>query len=212
MPGICSNWAMNLPRESFKSSFLTTLLFLMAASTYSQDTTYDWVSTDGNPFDITATITLDSPSSTSGTYFDIVSLLIAVGNGVGTASDPAPEGFHVESLEPGWSSSLIGLPDPFAGLFFVNSTPFTWNPSTISSMDIDFNLYGDLTATTILSFGTDPGYGNPTTTGYWESPAGLVPDTASTLIMLFSLTATVLFARYRLEIQATRSQPASVAA
>jgi hypothetical protein len=81
------------------------------ASARAQDTTYVWVSTDGNPQDISGTITLDSPSSAGGSAKDIVSFSV---------TDP------VATL-----SSSSALP----GSVFSDG-PFTWNSSQITSMDI----------------------------------------------------------------------------
>ena len=49
----------------------------IATSVFAQDTTYVWQSADGDPFNIQATIVLDSPASVNGSASDVVSLYIA---------------------------------------------------------------------------------------------------------------------------------------
>src|SRR5208337_5688143 len=56
---------------------LGALLLGIATSVFAQDTTYVWQSADGDPFNIQATIVLDSPSSVNGSASDVVSLYIA---------------------------------------------------------------------------------------------------------------------------------------
>jgi hypothetical protein len=99
-----------------KPAVFCIVLLAALASARAQDTTYVWVSTDGNPQDISGTITLDSPSSAGGSAKDIVSFSI---------TDP------LATL-----SSSSALP----GSVF-SAGPFTWNSSQITSMDIGAFTY-----------------------------------------------------------------------
>ena len=96
----------------------------MAATAHSQDTTFTWVSTDGNPNDFTATLILDAPSSSSGGLADVVSLSMSSDLGV-TWSGP---------LNADW------------GIYTVLS----WNTSTITYIDV----YGDDSYIHTVALGT----------------------------------------------------------
>jgi hypothetical protein len=190
MSGICSKSVMKSPRHNFKSSLLTALLFLIAASAHSQDTDYTWVSTDGNPYDFTATLTLDSPSSSSGSIADAVYLASS---------------FDYFGITDGFNGpNPIGQSDAFQGSLQ------SWNDHTINSMQFDPPASAEEFTSSYIYVDVDmligilPGSpGHPFTIvdyGHWEGPAGFVPDAAATLVMLISATGVLLLARHRVEI------------
>ena len=82
----------------------------IATSVFAQDTTYVWQSADGDPFNIQATIVLDSPSSVNGSASDVDSLYIS-------------DTVDTYSWNPENTSLWLG-------------TTFAWNPSQILLMDI----------------------------------------------------------------------------
>ena len=91
---------------------LGALLLGIATSVFAQDTTYVWQSADGDPFNIQATIVLDSPASVNGSASDVVSLYIA--DTVDTYS---------------WNPENTSL--------WLNPLSlFTWNSAQILDMDI----------------------------------------------------------------------------
>jgi hypothetical protein len=80
---------------------------------FAQDTTYVWQSADGDPFNIQATIVLDSPSSVNGSASDVVSLYIS-------------DTVDTYSWNPENTSLWLS---PFS--------PFTWDSAQIQQMDIE---------------------------------------------------------------------------
>src|SRR5208283_1226954 len=91
---------------------LGALLLGIATSVFAQDTTYVWQSADGDPFNIQATIVLDSPASANGSASDVVSLYIS-------------DTVDTYSWNPENTSLWLS---PFS--------PFTWNSAQILDMDI----------------------------------------------------------------------------
>lgn len=152
-----------------KAVLLVSTIISVAASVQAQDTTYQWVSSDGNPDDITATLTLDTPSSAGGSTSDLV----------GFTFDGSPIGLGFEN------PNLSG--------------PFTWNSSQITSMNlsftgVEFPFFDDIAYQTnaisdtyyfLLSpvpLGVDSD-----TSGSWEAvPA---PDAGSSMVMLGAAVA-----------------------
>jgi len=92
---------------------LGALLLGIATSVFAQDTTYVWQSADGDPFNIQATIVLDSPSSVNGSASDVVSLYIS-------------DTVDTYSWNPENTSLWLS---PFS--------PFTWDSAQIQQMDIE---------------------------------------------------------------------------
>ena len=119
-----------------KTALCFGLLILLNFSVRAQDTTYYWTGTEG----FTAMITLDSPSSTDGSLSDIVSIY---------AQDPDQYGpFANYPVTMPWGT--VG-PDEFDSTDatlnpydWTTPQPFTWDPTEITSMDLQWTLGGDL--------------------------------------------------------------------
>jgi len=169
--------------QGVKSSLLASLLLLiMVASAHSQDTTYTFVSTSpGNPNDFSGSLTLDAPSSASGGLSDVVSLTLS------------------DKLGIVWSGPLSGD--------WASFGDFSWNSSTIISMDIYDHSYDFETPGQNIAIGnaavsaefepadgpSDPGVPFGDNLGYWS-----IPDASSTIVMLSVTTFALLVSRPRL--------------
>lgn len=57
--------------------FLVVALFAIAVPAMAANTSYQWVSSDGDPFGLSGTIVLNSSSGTGGTYASVVSISIS---------------------------------------------------------------------------------------------------------------------------------------
>ena len=116
-------------RRSLKATilFLSTLLFGILTPSVQAQYIYVWDDFNNNPpGGISGTLILDTPSSSGGAVSDIVSI----------------------TLSDGGSGSFTYTPANAS--FTLNSYPFTWNSSQITSMDIkasltDNNYYLDAT-------------------------------------------------------------------
>src|SRR5208337_1257495 len=110
---------MNELTRSMRNTKFEILMFLgalvpgIATFVFAQDTTYVWQSADGDPFNIQATIVLDSPASANGSASDVVSLYIS-------------DTVDTYSWNPENTSLWLS---PFS--------PFTWDSAQIQQMDIE---------------------------------------------------------------------------
>jgi hypothetical protein len=161
-----------------KTPALLSALVLLSIGSFAQagDQTYNWVSSDANRDDISATITLDSPSSSAGTQSDFVSGLVTI------------PGVATYTLNQGDISDFFG--------------PFTWKPNEITQMDLGFNggfFPANYELMVLASVpGARPGSildavgvsGDPGTetdyrdSGAWKAVQGSVPDAGGSVWLL----------------------------
>jgi hypothetical protein len=151
-----------------KAAVLSIVFLSVGIAVQAQDTTYNWVSNDGDPQGIDASITLDSPSSVGGSVSDVVS-------------------FSVSDAFSGFTSSDLVAPPTSSGAF-------TWNASQITSMDLTGEAFGNFpflagfafTANEISYeyfdvFDEDEAPTNFSDTGSWQAT---VPDAESSAVLL----------------------------
>jgi hypothetical protein len=116
-----------------KIAFCFGLVFLVISSVRAQDTTYDWTGTGG----FTAMITMDSPSSSDGSLYDIVSVYAQDPNGFG------PFATYPVTVDFGFGPFVID-PETFDSSDAVLTGQFAWNSSQITEMDLQWTLGGDV--------------------------------------------------------------------
>jgi hypothetical protein len=170
---------------------LGALLLGIATSVFAQDTTYVWQSADGDPFNIQATIVLDSPASVNGSASDVVSLYIA-------------DTVDTYSWNPENTSLWLG-------------TTFAWNPSQILLMDIEpqggpqsvlaqFGALPDGNGE-IFDFSVYQPVGVSDQSGEWVA-ASTVPEPSTLQLLL--LAVPILIAVRRFAAPATRQRSSIV--
>jgi hypothetical protein len=166
--------------------FLGALVPGIATSVFAQDTTYVWQSADGDPFNIQATIVLDSPASVNGSASDVVSLYIS-------------DTVDTYSWNPENTSLWLS---PFS--------PFTWDSAQILDMDI---VPQGGPQSVLAQFVARPGYGAifDESVSYAISPgdqsgewvaASTVPEPSTLQLLL--LAVPILIAVRRFAAPATR--------
>ena len=164
--------------------FLGALVPGIATSVFAQDTTYVWQSADGDPFNIQATIVLDSPSSVNGSASDVVSLYIS-------------DTVDTYSWNPENTSLWLG-------------TTFAWNPSQILLMDIEpqggpQSVLAQLVAHpgygAIVDYSVQQAFPPGDQSGEWVA-ASTVPEPST--LQLLSLAVPILIAVRRFAAPAAR--------
>jgi len=178
----------DLSRRSFKSPLLGFLVLFLCLSAQSQDTTYTWVSTDGNPYDFSASLILDSPSGYAPdirfSETDIIEFQF-------TCQDPyfpySPN-FEPDFQYGGFGGTAVGSIGP-------------WSPTTIPSMFIEFFPANFVIGANYIDNDIPGAFGNGHVSpdlddyGFWAGP-GTVPDGAWTFFMLIPAIVAMLIGRF----------------
>jgi hypothetical protein len=160
---------MNPNLHTFKSRLLGTLILFIGASMQAQDTTYTWVSSDANPYHISGTIVLDSPSGSVDYY----------------TGEPSLNDFLSYSITDPYAN-YVGDAEHF---FPFGGGSITWNDTSITSIRSGFPGDGDLVVT---AGGIGDYYGPDSPlddAGSWVNLSAIVPDGDPNTIFLFVMTA-----------------------
>jgi len=173
---------------SGKLAFQLAAVILMAALPAHAQVGYTFVPTGSAPAGdvLSATIVLDSSSSSGGTIWDVAEIAW---------------GINGPTYFTSWGSVVHEAWDASPG--------FTWAPDTITEMNLVENVYGgffDMTqgSISVVGFGdTGVPQGGVDTQGYWvNSGVGngvFVPDHNSTAILFFSTVALLFSVHHRLD-------------
>ena len=153
-------------------TILSAIALFMAVSAQAVNTTYVWQSNEGDRYNLTGTIVLNSSSGVHGSVADIVSITLS--------DDETP-------------TIMADLTSPYT----VLSGGFAWNSTKIINMSITAQNSAQSVAFLLEApLISNTKGGNVVDEGAWIAQRSAVPDRMRTLpLLVFSITVTLILFR-----------------